>query len=187
MRTSSAPGCAWSDEALGLELRRAVVHDRPRLRVLCVGRALLAVEDEVGGEMDESSARAVGRGGNRVAAADDRLRQRRAALHVRRVDDDLRAMSHQDTLDRSGVAHVELDGVAVRRRRPELRRDHVEAALDGLPADLGAEVAGPAGDEELHRTIVTGPSFTSSTAIAAPKTPRATGTPSASRSAQKRS
>ncbi len=35
------------------------------------------------------------------------------------------------------------------------------------------------------RTIVTGPSFTSSTAIRAPKTPRATGTPSASSSAQK--
>src|SRR6266576_7141817 len=37
------------------------------------------------------------------------------------------------------------------------------------------------------RTIVTGPSFTSSTAIEAPKTPRATGTPRASRSVQNRS
>src|SRR5690242_2150833 len=37
------------------------------------------------------------------------------------------------------------------------------------------------------RTIVTGPSLTSSTAICAPKTPRATGTPSAASSSQMRS
>ena len=64
-----------------------------------------------------------------------------------------------------GVADVEAHGAAVRRRRAELRREHVEAARDRLRAELGAEVAGAAGDEEPHRTIVTGPSFTSSTSM----------------------
>ena len=175
------------DQALGLELRGAVVHHRPRLCVLGVGRALFAVEDEVGGEMEEAGTRTVCGAGDRATAADDRLRHRRAALHVRRMDDDLRAVSHQDTLHCCVVAHVEVDRCAVRRRRPEPRREHLETAFDCLATHLGAEVAGPASDEQLHRRIVTGPSFTSSTAIAAPKTPRATGTPSASRSAQKRS
>ena len=151
MRTISACGCAARDEALGLELRGAVVADRPRLRGLGVGRALLAVEDEVGREVDEPGARAVRGGGDGAAAADDRLVEQRPRLHVRRVDDGVRAMAHEDTIDGIGVADVELQRLSVRRRRAKLRREHVVAALDRLAAELGAEVPGAAGDEELHR------------------------------------
>ena len=172
------------DEALGLELRGAVVADRPRLRGLVVRRALLAVEDEVGREVDEPSARAMRGSGNRAAAADDRSSSSGpdctyAVWTTASGPWRMRARSHS-----VGVADVELQRLSVRRRRAELRRKHVVAALDRLAAELGAEIAGAAGDEELHRTIVTGPSFTSSTAIVAPKTPRSTGTPSAASSAQ---
>ena len=123
-----------------------------------------------------------------MAAPDDRALHVGAALAIRRVDDDVRAVSQKDACGRLLVADVEPHGPAVRGLAVEARREHLEAELDRLPADLGAEVAGTAGDEELHpRTIVTGPSFTSSTAIRAPKTPCSTGTPSARSSAQKRS
>src|SRR5579862_2556127 len=175
-----------SDELLGARLRRAVRGDRTRLVLLAVGRRL-AVEDEVARKVDETGAAAVGVQRHRVAAADDRALHLRPGLAVRRMDDDLWAVSHEDTTDGRLVAHVESKGPAVGRRRREAGREHLEAPLDREPADLGAEVPAAARDENLHRTIVTGPSFTSSTSIRAPKTPRATGAPSAASSAQKRS
>jgi len=166
------------DEALGLELRLPVGGHGGWFVVLAV-RRMLAVEDEVGGEMDEPGAGAVGGGGHVARAADDHVR---VGLDVCRVDDDV----HLDELER--LAQVDGERVAERRRCPQLGRDDVVARVDGLPADLGAEVPGAAGDEDPHsRTMVTGPSFTSSSSMCAPKTPRSTGTPSASSSAQNRS
>jgi len=63
-------------------------------------------------------------------------------------------MSHQGTPGRLLVAHVEPDGTPVRRRRAMPAREHVETALDRLPAELGAEIPGAAGHEELHGTIM---------------------------------
>src|SRR5581483_10208698 len=122
-------------------------------------------------------------------AADDRLVHLRAVLHVGGVDHRVGPEPHHEALHPVGVAHVERDRPAVRRLAAEAAGQHLEAPLLGEPADLAAEIARAAGDEELHAssTIVTGPSFTSSTSIAAPKTPRSTGTPSSASTAQNRS
>ena len=45
-------GMVRADERLGFEFRLSIRRDRSRLSDLIVGRSLLAVEDEVGGEMD---------------------------------------------------------------------------------------------------------------------------------------
>jgi hypothetical protein len=94
-------------------------------------------------------------------------------------------VSHQDTLRRRGVAHVEVDR-CLTTAASEPGREHLESAFNRLPADLGAEIAGPTVTSSFTDDRDR-PSFTSSRAIEAPKTPRAIGTPSASRSAQKRS
>jgi hypothetical protein len=65
------------------------------------------------------------------------------------MDNGPRAVAHEGTLDRRAVADVQLQRAAVRRRRVQLRREHIVAALDGLAAELRPEVAGTAGDEEL--------------------------------------
>src|SRR5581483_1771475 len=69
------------DEAFGLELRPPVVRDGPRLVVFRV-RRVLAVEDEVGGDVDEP--RPASGGSDVAGAAEDHFR---VCLHVRRVDD----------------------------------------------------------------------------------------------------
>ena len=51
----------------------------------------------------------------------------------------------------SVVSQVEPHGAAMRRLGVQAERDHVVARRDRLPADLGAEIAGAAGDEDLHR------------------------------------
>src|SRR5581483_2223273 len=177
------------DESLCVELRLAVREHGPRLGLLAVRRTLLAVEDEVGRELDEARAGACGCLGDRRTPAHDRRLHLVTALHIGRVDDGVRAMAQQRAIDGRRVADVEFERAAVRRLPAELAREHVVAALDREPADLPPEEAGGARDEKLHAssTIVTGPSFTSSTAIAAPKTPRSTCTPSVSSAVQKRS
>jgi len=69
------------------------------------------------------------------------------------MDDGVRAMAHEDALDSFGIAHVELQRLAIRRRRAKLRGQHFEAALGREAAELGAEVAGASGDEELHEFV----------------------------------
>jgi len=120
-----------------------------------VNRACTAGEHEVGREVQEPGAAAVRRRGDRRAAADDRRVELGPARHVRRVHDDVRAVAHEQPLHRLVVAHVEPDGPALRRRPLVLRREHLGAARKRLPADLGAEIAGAARHEQLHRTIVT--------------------------------
>ncbi len=172
-------------ELLRLELRGAVGGDRPRLVLLHVRRALLAVEDEVGREVESRAPRGAREGDGCCACGSHVSISGLGRWAIRRVDDDVGVLSEEDT------RRSPLSRTSSRTGRPcgggascasRARRGR----LDRLAADLGAEVPGAAGDEELHpSTIVTGPSFTSSTAMRAPKTPCSTGTPSARSSAQK--
>ena len=148
MRTISASPVQLRDEPLRFELRLPVRGDRPRLRVLAVRRAVLAVEDEVGREVDEPRAHAVGGERDVPRRAHDVPCEVLVRLAVRGVDDDVRAVLQEDAMHGIVVAEVEVHGAAVRRGRAQLRREHVEAAVDRLPADLGAEIAGAAGDED---------------------------------------
>ena len=66
-------GMVRADERFGLELRLPICGHRARLGILGVRGALLAVEDEVGGEMDQARADAMSRKGDVAAAAGDRL------------------------------------------------------------------------------------------------------------------
>ena len=137
--------------------------------------------------MHEPRARAVGGERDVARGADDVSGEVLVRLPVRGVHDDVRAVLQERTVNGLVVAEVEADRVAVRRGSVETGRDHVDAAFDRQPAHLGAEVPPASGDEDPHpSTIVTGPSLTSSSAITAPNTPRATGTPSAASSSQKR-
>jgi hypothetical protein len=60
-----------------------------------------------------------------------------------------------ESLDRIVFSDVQSHRASVWRGRLELRCEHVPSALDREPAELRAEVAGAAGDEQLHGTIVT--------------------------------
>ena len=120
------------DARFGFRLRASVVrHGRERI-VLDVRLALPAVEDDVGGEVDEP--RADRRGGAR-----DVLRaldvDARVLLAVRRVDHDLRPQPLEEVAHRVGVADLDPFG----------------GRVGPQPDELGAEVAGRAGDVQLSR------------------------------------
>ena len=90
-------------------------------------------------------------------------------------------------LARQGVlVNADRDQEQSEERRQEEADDEVAAEDPGdvAEADTGTLLGCVDG---YPSTIVTGPSFTSSSSIRAPKTPRATGTPSASSSRQKAS
>ena len=63
------------EKALRLELRAAVLRDGPGLVLLPIG-GVLAVEDEVGGDVNRSRARTAGRLGRVARAAHDHVRVR---------------------------------------------------------------------------------------------------------------
>jgi len=136
-------GVRAEDEPLGLELVLAVGHDRARLVVLRVRRAVLAVEDEVGREMHEPRAGSVRRERDVGAAADDRLL---VAHRVRRVDHHVGAVPEEAAHRRGLVADVEPHPVGERRAVPGGER------VRCLPAQLAAEEAGGAGDEEARQS-----------------------------------
>ena len=133
------------DELLGLELLLAVLHDRPRLVVLGVGRPVLAVEDEVGRKVDQPCACAVCGERDVMASADDRVG---VAHDVRGVNDDVGTVLEETAHRRVDVAHVELYTLRYGGAVPRCER------VGRLPAELAPEVAGAARDQYLHSRIL---------------------------------
>ena len=116
---------------LRLGLRVAVLRQRRERILLDVRRSLAPVEDDVGREVDEPGADRGGRtrdvlGADRVDVV--------LVLPVGGVDDDVRAQPPEELGDGAGVAHL------------DPLRGRVRAEAD----ELGAEVAGRAGDVQLH-------------------------------------
>ncbi len=122
------------DAHLRLCLRSPVVgHGRERV-VLDVRRALAPVEDDVRGEMHEPRAHSRCSTSDGLGPHDRDLAGIRPVLQVRGVDDYLGANTSQKLIDGDGV--TDFDPLGRRGRN--------------APDELGAEVAGRAGDVHAH-------------------------------------
>ena len=122
------------DARLRLCLRAPVVGHGREWVVLDIRRALAPVEDDVRGEMHEPRTHGRRLTCDVFGTVDRDLVRAGSVLQVRRVDHDFGAQAPEQLFDRGGVTDFDPLG---------RRSGHA-------PDELGAEIAGRAGDVQLH-------------------------------------
>src|SRR3990172_2246953 len=145
-------GINLGDDALGLGFGSPVVADGGRRRVVGIGRAL-AVEDEVGGDVDEAQAKFTRGGGEVARRGHNGAYVVRVAIRAGGVDDGGWVRIAEESADGVRIAQIERDGSAARgSERPREVSGVDLPVLRGLN-QMRSQVARAAGEEEaLHES-----------------------------------